>query len=76
MCRRMNKKELEFAVFCIESMAEHLNINGADVYTKLKYESDLLEAYIVKNYDALHTQGKEYIMADIIDVMRGEGLLG
>ena len=71
----MNKKELDFAVFCVESVAERLGVNGADIYVKLKHESDLLDAYIVKYYDTLHTQGKEYIVADIIDIMRKEGLI-
>lgn len=71
----MNKKELDFAVFCVESVAEHLGINGADVYIKLKQDSDLLDEYIVKNYEALHTQGKEYIVEDILDIMRMEGLV-
>ena len=71
----MTKKELDFAVFCIESIAEHLGINGAIVYHKLKHDSDLLDEYIVKNYDALHTQGKEYIVEDIAEIMHKEGLI-
>jgi len=71
----MSRKELDFAVFCIESISEYLNVNGADVYFKLTEESDLLDEYIVKYYDSLHTQGKEYIVADITDVMRNEGLI-
>jgi len=71
----MNRKELDFAVFCIESIAEHLDVNGAEIYTKLKHESDLLDKYIVKCYDVLHTQGKEYIVDDIVEIMRKEGLV-
>jgi len=71
----VNRKILDFAVFCVESVAEYLGINGADVYNKLNHESDLLDEYIIKNYDALHTQGKEYIVEDIIDVMRKEGII-
>jgi len=71
----MTKKELDFAVFCIESIAEHLDINGADVYAKLSQESNLLDEYIVKYYDSLHTQGKSYIVADILEVMQKEGLV-
>ena len=71
----MTKKELDFAVFCIESIAEHLGINGAFVYKKLKHDSDLLDEYIIKNYDALHTQGKDYIVDDITEIMRKEGLI-
>lgn len=72
---RMSRKELDFAVFCVESVAEHLNANGADIYSKLKYESDLLDEYIVKYYDALHTQGKEYIVEDVVEIMQKEGLI-
>jgi hypothetical protein len=71
----MNRKELDFAVFCVESVAEHLRLNGADVYAKLNHESDLLDEYIVKHYDALHTQGKEYIVEEIVEIMQKEGLL-
>jgi hypothetical protein len=70
----MTKNELDFAVFCVERVAEHLGINGADIYTKLKHESDILDEYIVKCYDALHTQSKEHILKDITDIMREEGL--
>ena len=70
----MNQNELQFAVFCIESIAEHLQTNGANVYTKLTAESDLMDQYIIPFYDALHTQSKEYIVADIVGIMQKEGL--
>ena len=71
----MNKKELDFAVFCIESIAEHLKLNGADIYAMLTADSKILDEYIILGYEALHTQGKEYIVNDIIEYMRDEGLL-
>jgi len=71
----MNKKELDFAVFCIENIAERLNSNGADIYNLLAERSKILDDYIIANYDALHTQGKEYIVDDIIEYMRKEELL-
>ena len=71
----MNKNELDFTVFCIENIAERLNINGADVYDLLTNKSTLLDEYIIPNYDALHTQGKEYIVDDIVECMEKEGLL-
>ena len=30
--------------------------------------------YIVPSYDVLHTQGKDYIIEDILDVMKKRGL--
>ena len=71
----MNKNELDFAVFCIENIAEHLNLNGSDVYNMLTVKSKILDDYIVPYYDVLHTQGKEYIVNDIVEYMGKEGLL-
>ena len=71
----MTTEEMYFAVFCIESLAEHLSLNGAEVYAKLSADSDLLDKYIVQHYDTLHTQGKAYIVNDIVEIMQKEGLL-
>jgi hypothetical protein len=75
MQESVNKKELDFTVFCIENIAERLNTNGANIYSLLTDNSKILDDYIVANYDALHTQGKEYIVNDIIEYMRKEDLL-
>jgi hypothetical protein len=71
----MNRKELDFAVFCIENTAWRLNINGAEAYSMLAERSRILDDYIIEHYDALHTQGSEYITNDIIEYMRKEELL-
>lgn len=66
--------ELEFAVFCIESLAERLGQNPAETYDMLARRSDILDSYIVPCCDALHTQDKEYIVDDILDVIRERGI--
>jgi len=71
----MNKKELDFAVFCVENVAEYLDLNGADVYSLLIADNRILDDYIIPGYEALHTQGKEYIVNDIVEYMRKEGLV-
>ena len=71
----MDKKRLDFAVFCIENVAEHLNLNGAEVYLLLTEKSKILDEYVIEHYDALHTQGKDYIVNDIVEYMEKEGLL-
>lgn len=63
------KDELEFAIFCIENVAAALHTDGQTVYRVLN-ESNILKSYIVPSYDVLHTQGKGYIVNDIIDVMK------
>ena len=71
----MNVRELEFSVFCIENVADHLGLAGSEVYRLLTEKSDILDNYIIPCYDALHTQGKEYIVNDIVDYMREKGLI-
>ena len=67
-----NSEELEFAIFCIENIAVKLNTDAAKVYSALAEKSDLLYRYVVSEYEMLHTQSKDYIVNDIIEVMREE----
>jgi GTP:adenosylcobinamide-phosphate guanylyltransferase len=66
-------KELEFAVFCIENVAAKLNISAKKVYVALTEQTNILNDYIIPGYEVLHTQGKDYIVEDIIDVMKKQG---
>ena len=70
----MNTKELEFSVFCIENIAERLGLRGDEIYRLLAEKSDILDNYIIPYYDTLHTQGKDYIVNELIEVMRERGL--
>ena len=56
-------KELEFAIFCIENVAAKLNVDARKVYAALTEQTDILNGYIIPEYDVLHTQGKDYIVA-------------
>ena len=71
----MSSKELHFTVFCIENVAEYLNKSGTEIYKLLKEDSEILDDYIVPCYDTLHTQGKEYIVEDIVEFMREKRLV-
>ena len=44
------------------------------VYQALAEKSDILNGYIVPEYDVLHTQSGEYIVNDIIEVMKERGV--
>ena len=63
------ERELEFAVFCIENVAAALNRPSSAVYNALTQKSHILNQYIIPSYDVLHTQGKDYIVNDILEVM-------
>lgn len=71
----VNSDELEFAIFCIENIAAKLGVNAENVYTALTEKSSILNDYIIPEYEILHTQSKEYIVNDILDVMRERGVL-
>lgn len=67
-------KELEFAIFCIENVAIRLNADAQKVYAVLTEQTDILNGYIIPEYEVLHTQSKEYIVEDIIEVMKERGV--
>ena len=68
-------RELECAIFCIENIAAKLGVSAEKVYDALTEKSDILNDYIIPEYEVLHTQGKEYIVDDIIEVMKERGVL-
>jgi hypothetical protein len=70
----MNSDTLLFAVFCIEGIAERLLKDGTEVYKLLTGKGDILDTYILEYYDTLHTQSKEYIVDELVGLMKEEGL--
>lgn len=62
-------RELEFAIFCIENVASRLHVDAQNVYVALSEQTNILNDYIIPEYEVLHTQSKDYIVDDIIDVM-------
>ena len=67
-------KELEFAIFCIENIASRLHVDAQKVYVALSEQTNILNDYIIPEYEVLHTQSKDYIVDDIIDVMHERGV--
>ncbi|MDD3954416.1 MAG: DUF3791 domain-containing protein [Lentisphaeria bacterium] len=71
----MTPEQSFFAVFCIEALAEELGTSGDKIYAMLVDESDILDNYIVPCYDVLHTQGKEWVVRDLLGLMKTRGVL-
>ena len=67
-------RELEFVVFCIENVAAKLGVDAERVYQAFAEKSDILNGYIVPEYEVLHTQSKEYIVNDLLEVMKEKGV--
>ena len=59
-----NSRELEFAVFCIENVAAKLGVDAERVYQAFTEKSNILNGYIVR----------EYIVNDLLDVMKERGV--
>jgi len=49
-------------------------MNQAEVYRILK-KSGILKDYVVDAYQVTHTFGKQYIVDDIINIMKERGVL-
>jgi hypothetical protein len=75
MASIQNDRELEFAIFCVENIAIRLGVDAEKVYEALTVKSDILSSYIVPCFDILHTQDKDYIIDDILDVMKERGVI-
>jgi len=69
----MTTDQLEFSTFCICNVAESLNVSEPDAYTMLQ-KSGLLNDYIVKYYDILHTYSRRYITEELTSLLRERGL--
>ena len=70
MCK---KKELAFSIFMLYSLADEWKMSPAKVY-KILNSTGILDDYIIKCYDVLHTQGKEYLVEDITEFVREKGV--
>lgn len=67
------KKELTFVVFILHALGQHWNMTTLEVYDILN-STGILDDYIIKCYDVLHTLGKEYLVEDITEFVREKGI--
>ena len=59
--------KLEFLIYCIEEYKRRHGTTGRDTYNL--FERSGASRYIIDHYDALHTAGVEYTLADIQSMM-------
>lgn len=69
----LEKKELTFVVFILHALGQHWNMTTLEVYDILN-STGILDDYIIKCYDVLHTLGKEYLVEDITEFVREKGI--
>ena len=68
----LEKKKLTFVVFILHALGQHWNMT-TPVYEILN-TTGILDDYIIKCYDVLHTLGKEYLVEDITEFVREKGI--
>lgn len=54
----------------IENVASKLHVDAQKLYAALTGQTDILQEYIIPEYEVLHTQNKDYIVDDIINTMK------
>ena len=69
----MNRDVMEFVVYMIHACAGKWNPSPKQVYHKMR-ETGCIDEYLVPNYDILHTQGSAYLVDDIKEYLKIEGV--
>lgn len=64
MTQRDIEDRMIFAASCIESIAKKWNLPSDEVYRRMK-RVNLIEGYILKHYETIHTESRDNITDDI-----------
>lgn len=60
--------KLAFAASCVEGAARKLGVPYIEVYERMK-KVELIDNYILKHYDTLHTESREYLIENVIECL-------
>ena len=71
MCK---KEELDFSVFLIHQLSYAWNKTPGNVY-EIVNKTGILDNYIIRCYDVLHTMGEQYLVNDITDFVSNLSVL-
>lgn len=70
MCK---KAEMQFSIFLIYQLAQSWHKTPIEVFKTLS-QTKILDDYIIKHYDVLHTQGEKALVEEISDFVREKGI--
>ena len=65
----MSREELTFTVFLIHQLAETWGQSPSQVYERL-VKAHILDEYVIRHYDVLHTLGRDYLIDDITSFLK------
>lgn len=60
--------KLAFAASCVEGAARKLGVPYIEVYERMK-KVELIDNYILKHYDTLHTESREYLIENVVECL-------
>ena len=66
--RELKENKMIFASSCVESAAKKLNMSTSEMYKRMK-RVGLIEGFILKCYDGLHTQSREHVTEDVLGAL-------
>ena len=58
----------------LKMLRQNWGVGAEKVYDAFTAKSNILNGYIVPEYEVLHTQSREYIVDDLLDVMKERGV--
>ena len=67
------ENELKFSIFLIHNLADRWDKLPSEVYTILN-DTQILDDYIIRCYDTLHTLGRNYLIEDITEFVMEKGI--
>ena len=62
------ENKMIFAASCIETAATQTGLSSSDMYNRMKAVG-LVDNFILKCYEGLHTQSREHVTEDIIGAL-------
>ena len=68
-----SNQQTKFAIFLIHRLANAWHKLPRDVFAILS-RTNILDDYILANYDVLHTLGEQYLVEDISDFVKEKGI--
>ena len=64
----MKSNQLEFVVFILNKFATASKLPVSEVYQRFD-SLHILDDYIIKHYEVLHTVGEDYLMEDLNELL-------
>lgn len=70
---KLERNQIDFSTFMLYRLAEHWGKSVPDAYRILD-KANAIDGYLVPGYDMLHTLGSEYLVNDLTDYVREQGV--